>query len=53
MALCYNKPCLTLFFIRCLEIDPNMAFGLGITHRLLAAALLAGLLLMLLRWALA
>lgn len=30
-----------------------MAFGLGITHRLLAAASLAGLLLALLRWALA
>lgn len=30
-----------------------MAFGLGITHRLLAAAIVGGLLLSLLRWALA
>jgi hypothetical protein len=35
------------------ESDQIMAFGLGIIHRLLAAALLAGLLLSLLRWALA
>jgi hypothetical protein len=30
-----------------------MAFGFGITHRLLAAAIIGGLLLSLLRWALA
>lgn len=30
-----------------------MAFGLGVTHRLLAAAAVAGLLLALLAWALA